>query len=87
MLADMAIGVEAARALTWRAVWEIEQGGSANYMVSIAKTFASEVANRAAADAVQVTLPLPVPLPLHNFPISLVIFEKQRKSGRKGRRA
>ncbi len=54
MLADMAIGVETARALSMRAAWEIDQGRAPNYFVSIAKTFAAEVANRAAADAVQV---------------------------------
>ncbi|CAL1540798.1 unnamed protein product [Lymnaea stagnalis] len=54
MLADMAIGVEAARLLTQRSAWEIDQGRRNTYYASIAKAFAADVANKAAADAVQI---------------------------------
>ena len=55
MLADMAIGIEAARLMTWRSAWELDQGRRNSYIASIAKTLASEIANKAAADAVQVS--------------------------------
>ncbi len=54
MLADMAIGIEAARLMTWRSAWEMDLGKRNSYYASIAKALASEVANKAAADAVQV---------------------------------
>ena len=54
MLADMAIGVEASRLCTYRSAWEADQGRKNSYYASIAKAMASEVANRSAADAVQV---------------------------------
>ena len=55
ILADMAIGVEAARLLTHRAAWEGDQGRRNTYYASIAKAFASDVANKNATDAVQVS--------------------------------
>lgn len=54
MLADMAIGVEASRLATLRAAWEIDQGRKNTYYASIAKALASDVANKNAADAVQI---------------------------------
>lgn len=54
MLADMATGIEAARLLTYRAAWEIDQGRRNTYYASIAKSFASDVANKSASDAVQI---------------------------------
>jgi len=54
MLADMAIGVEVARLIVHRAAWEIDQGRRNTYYASIAKAFASDVANKNAADAVQI---------------------------------
>lgn len=54
MLADMAIGVEAARNLVWKAAWLRDQGKRNTYWASIAKAYASEVANKNAADAVQI---------------------------------
>ncbi|KAL5483951.1 hypothetical protein EMCRGX_G020372 [Ephydatia muelleri] len=54
LLADMAIGVEAARLLTHRAAWELDQGRRNTYYASIAKAFASDVANKNATDAVQI---------------------------------
>ncbi len=56
-LAELAMGVEAARLLTYRAAWQVDQGGSdrdiAHYL-SIAKATASEVAVRASEEALQI---------------------------------
>jgi len=56
-LAELAMQVEAARLLTYRAAWLVDQGGSdreiAHYL-SMAKTVASEVAVRAAEEALQI---------------------------------
>ncbi|KAJ3034161.1 hypothetical protein HDV00_005380 [Rhizophlyctis rosea] len=54
MLADMAIGVEASRNLVWKAAWLRDSGKRNTYWASMAKAFASEVANKNAADAVQI---------------------------------
>ena len=54
MLADMAIGIETARLMSYRAAWELDQGRRNTYYASIAKCYASEVANKCATDAVQV---------------------------------
>lgn len=54
MLADMAIGVEAARGLVWKASWLRDNGKRNTYIASMAKAYASEVANKNAADAVQI---------------------------------
>ena len=56
MLADMAIGIETARLITYRAAWELDQGRRNTYYASIAKSYASDVANKSATDAVQVDL-------------------------------
>lgn len=54
MLADMAIGIEAARLLTRRSAWEIDCGRRNTYYASAAKCFAGDIANKCASDAVQV---------------------------------
>lgn len=54
MLADMAIGVETARQAYMRAAWTFDQGKRNTYLASIAKCHAGDVANKAAADAVQI---------------------------------
>ncbi|KAJ3197258.1 hypothetical protein HK101_005030 [Irineochytrium annulatum] len=54
MLADMAIGVEASRNMVWKAGALRDQGQSNTLFASMAKAFASEVANKNAADAVQI---------------------------------
>ena len=54
MLAEMAIGVEMSRLGWMRAAWELDQGRRNTYYASIAKAFAGDVANKCAADAVQV---------------------------------
>ncbi len=57
LLADAAIGIEAARHLVYHAAWLVDQGRydrqDAPYL-SIAKTFATELANRVASDAIQI---------------------------------
>jgi acyl-CoA dehydrogenase len=52
MLADMAIGYEAARGLVYKSAEMRDKGERNTYYASIAKAFASEVANKNAADAV-----------------------------------
>lgn len=54
ILAEMAIGIETARLITQMAAWQIDRGLKNTYYASIAKAFAADVANKAAADAVQV---------------------------------
>ena len=54
MLAEMAIGIENARLMSWRGAWETDQGRRNTYYASIAKAYASDVANKAATDAVQI---------------------------------
>ncbi|KAJ1553739.1 hypothetical protein HK405_007034 [Cladochytrium tenue] len=54
MLADMASGVEASRLLVWKAAWMRDSGARNTLFASMAKATASEVANKNAADAVQI---------------------------------
>ncbi|TPX38132.1 hypothetical protein SmJEL517_g00169 [Synchytrium microbalum] len=54
MLADMAIGIESARMMVWKSAWLRDAGQKNTYYASIAKALASEVANKSAADAVQI---------------------------------
>jgi alkylation response protein AidB-like acyl-CoA dehydrogenase len=54
MLAEMAVGVDAARLLTWRAARMRDAGQSINSPSSMAKWYASDVAMRCATDAVQI---------------------------------
>lgn len=53
-LADMAVGIEAARALTYRAAWYKDTGRDYVQAAAMAKLFASEVCSKAANHAVQV---------------------------------
>jgi alkylation response protein AidB-like acyl-CoA dehydrogenase len=53
-LADMAIRVEAARALTLDAARALDRGGTANTQAAMAKVFASEAAIHCAMDAMRV---------------------------------
>ena len=53
-LADMAVGVEAARALTYRAAWLKDSGREYGPAAAMAKLFASETCSKAANHAVQV---------------------------------
>lgn len=54
MLADMAIGIETARLAMYKSAWETDNGMRNSYNASIAKCYASEIANRIASDAVQI---------------------------------
>ena len=54
MIADMARDVEAARLLTWRAAWHIDQGYPGILEAAYAKLFAADTAMRVTTDAVQI---------------------------------
>jgi acyl-CoA dehydrogenase len=54
MLAEMAVSVDAARLLTWRAARARDAGQSINSASSMAKWYASDTAMRVATDAVQI---------------------------------
>jgi len=53
-IATMATELEAARALVYRAAWEIDRGNRAMKLASMAKLFATEVANRAADECTRI---------------------------------
>ncbi|PTL34993.1 acyl-CoA dehydrogenase [Candidatus Methylomirabilis limnetica] len=54
MIADMAVQIEAARLLTYRAAWLKDKGLRYTKESAMAKLFASETANRAATKALQI---------------------------------
>ncbi|XP_059062301.1 medium-chain specific acyl-CoA dehydrogenase, mitochondrial isoform X1 [Achroia grisella] len=54
LLADMAVGVETARLAWMKAAWLVDHGQRNTVLASVAKLHASEVANKAASDAVQI---------------------------------
>ena len=54
MLADMAVGLEAARMLTWRAAWLKDARRPFGAEASMAKLFAAETAMKITTDAIQV---------------------------------
>lgn len=54
MLADAATGIEAARALLYKAAWLKEQGRSYNKEAAMAKLFATEMAERVCRDSIQI---------------------------------
>jgi len=54
LIADSEIDIEAARALLWRACWELDQGRTGAQHTSIAKTFVSEAVHRVVDRAVQI---------------------------------
>ena len=54
MLADMAAGIEGARLLTHKAAWVVDGGARNTALASAAKLMAGELANKCAADAVQI---------------------------------
>ncbi|BCH29781.1 acyl-CoA dehydrogenase [Mesorhizobium sp. L-8-10] len=53
-LADIATGLEAARALTHKAIWICEQGSDSNMIASMAKLVGSRLATKSAKDALQI---------------------------------
>ena len=54
MIADMAMQIDAARLLVWRAAWAWDQGRPNVREASIAKAFAADMAMKVTVDAVQV---------------------------------
>ncbi len=54
MLADMAMQIDAARLLAWRAAWLYDTGQSCTTEASMAKAFAADVAMKVTTDAVQI---------------------------------
>ncbi len=54
MIADMAMNIEAARTLVWRACTEIDAGRRNTKYAAFAKAFAADMAMKVATDAVQV---------------------------------
>jgi acyl-CoA dehydrogenase len=54
MIADMATEIDAARLLTWRSAWLLDQGRRATLESSHAKRFAADVAMKVTTDAVQI---------------------------------
>jgi alkylation response protein AidB-like acyl-CoA dehydrogenase len=54
MLADMAIEIDAARLLAWRAAYLADQGRPCTKEASMAKAFAADIAMKVTTDAVQV---------------------------------
>jgi butyryl-CoA dehydrogenase len=54
MLADMAVEIDAARLMTYRAAWLAEQGRTMTQESAMAKLLASEAANRIAYKALQI---------------------------------
>ncbi len=54
MLADMAIDVDAARLMTYRAAWKMDQGLDCSMEASMAKVFGSEAGSRCAANGMQI---------------------------------
>ena len=54
MVADMTTEIDAARLLTYRAAWLVEQGKTVTKEAAMAKLFASETVNRVAYKAIQI---------------------------------
>jgi acyl-CoA dehydrogenase len=54
MLADMLTNIEAARLLTWRSAWLLDQHMPVNKEASMAKRFAADTAMQVTTDAVQI---------------------------------
>jgi alkylation response protein AidB-like acyl-CoA dehydrogenase len=54
MLADMATEIEAARLLTWRACWLVDQEMDSTLASSMSKVFATEMAERVCSRAIQI---------------------------------
>ena len=54
MIADMAMNVEAARLLAWKAAWLVDEGQPNTKLAAYAKAFAADTAMKTAVDAVQV---------------------------------
>ncbi|MGH8011886.1 MAG: acyl-CoA dehydrogenase family protein [Candidatus Binataceae bacterium] len=53
MLADMAVGIEAMRLLTYKSAWMVDQGEAPNVIASYAKAFGADACMKITTDAVQ----------------------------------
>jgi acyl-CoA dehydrogenase len=54
MLAEMAMNIEAARLLTWRAAWQVDIGQPNTKFAAFAKAFAADSAMKITIDAIQI---------------------------------
>ena len=54
MIADMAMRIEAARLLVWKAAWSVDSGSKNTTAAAFAKAFAADMAMKVCTDAVQV---------------------------------
>jgi acyl-CoA dehydrogenase len=54
MIAEMAMQIEAARMLVWKAAYEIDQGRRNTLYAAMAKAFAADMCNKVCTDAVQI---------------------------------
>lgn len=54
MIADMAMNVEAARLLVWKAAWAVDSGSKNTTAAAFAKAYAADMAMKVCTDAVQV---------------------------------
>jgi acyl-CoA dehydrogenase len=54
MIADMAMNIEAARNLVWRAAFEIDSGRRNTKWAAMAKAFSADMCNKVCTDAIQV---------------------------------
>jgi acyl-CoA dehydrogenase len=68
-LADMAVGIEAAELLTFKAAWKLDQGAMTDSDAAIAKLHATEVLSRVTDEALQIYggMGLMAELPLERF--------------------
>ena len=54
MIADMAMGIEASRLMTYKAAWMVDNGMKNTHLASMAKAMAADHCNKVVADAVQI---------------------------------
>ena len=54
MIADMAMGIESSRLLTYKAAWMVDSGERNTHLASMAKAFAADHCNKVVTDAVQI---------------------------------
>ena len=77
ILAEMAINVEAARALVWKSAWIKDSGGRNTYYSSMAKALASKCAVENANQAVQVGCSHPSSLLASEHELNLMFLHLQ----------
>ena len=54
MIADMAMRIDAARLLVWKAAWSVDSGSKNTTAAAFAKAYAADMAMKVTTDAVQV---------------------------------